>query len=1060
MWGRRAALAIATLSVLASFPVPLAIAVPDQLSAVAAAPDFSAFQPSAPVRAAMRAAGLGHLIGEDGTDGGSVGTLSSSSSSNDPPWSANKRIDDSTTGPQNEVGLAADASNNWYSGWNDNRGGTYMCGYTGSQDGGVTWSTNELYGGRLNQCGDPVISADPSSNALWRLAMPFSVSPYDSDLDLSKSTDGGKTWGPWVSAVSAGGGLNDKPWFAVDGQYIAVTWTFFGGGEISFIRSLDGGATWGGKQTFGSGQGTCVAIDGTGRTHMGWGTSTVKYHHSDDKGATWSPASPAQIGNGGSGGGTPRSNPLPGCAVSRDGKNVYWVWAGDTGGASEDVWVAVSNDGGANWIAQKKVNDDTNDARQVMPWVAVDAAGKAHLAWIDWRNGNPEAFYSSSTDNGATWSANSRISDGTGAQVSFQGDYDTIAAAPNGDVGFAWCDTRDPGGDGNVYFSKAAVGSGSSIAWINVTPPTANITADQTQQFAAAAFDTNGNQTNASFSWSATGGSVSPAGLYTPGPAGTFTVFANASGKSGTANVTVTSGALSTVSVTPNPATVPAGGGRQFTATGKDSKGNAVGITPTWSATRGNVSGTGGYTAPTAVGADTVTATDSGSGKSGAASVTVVAGPVVRIDVSPPTATITADQTQQYVAQGFDQYNNPAPVTPAWSASGGTISPAGLYTPNLVGTHTVTATANGTSATAQVTISAGALAKIEVSPPAASITADETQQFTAKGFDAKGNPVSISPQWSASPSGTVDSSGIFTPQKAESVVVTAKQGAVAGSATVTVRAGKAVSVEVDPPQATITADETKAFTATALDARGNVVAGAAFDWTTEEGSIAAGRYTPTKTGAWKVAAAARGTTAKGEAQVTVTPGKLVEVRVDPPTATLKVDESASFTAVALDSKGNEITAMAPEWSLTAKLGSIDSTGTFKATKPGTTEVTATYKEGALEISDSASVTVNPLDAGESISKLFGGSTNTLLFFAALAALVAGLVAAAIWSRRKRRWKDDYARAAGGPFGTLPPEQSLPPPAMPPGPPPPPPAGGEPGMPPAPPPPYLPPPPGY
>jgi len=786
---------------------------------------------------------------------------------------------------------------------------------------------------------------------------------------------------------------------------------------------------------------------------MGWGTSTVTHQYSDDNGATWN--GNQQIGNGGSGGGSPRSTPLPGCAVSADGKHVYWIWAGMTTGSSEDVWIAHSGDSGLTWSPQVKVNDDPSDSRQIMPWVAVDAANKVHVAWMDWRNGNPEAFYSSSADNGATWATNSRISDASGAAISFQGDYDQIAAAPNGDVGFAWCDTRTSGNEGDTYFSKAPLGTGGgSISRIDVAPTSANMTADQTQQFTATAFDQNGNQTNATFTWSASGGGVSSSGLYTPGPAGSFKVYANASGKSGTATVTVTPGALSTVSVTPTPVSVPAAGTRQFTAAGKDAKGNAVPITPTWAATRGNVSGAGLYTAPTAVGSDTVTATDSASSKSGSAAVTVIAGPVARIDLSPPTATITADQTQQYIAQGFDQYNNPAPVTPSWSSSGGTISPAGLYTPNIVGTYTVTATANGTTDTAQVTVTPGALARIEVSPPGASITADETAQFTAKGFDAKSNVVSFVAVWSVGGSGTIDQNGMFTPDKTGTMPVKASQGAISGSATVTVKAGQATSVAVDPPTKTITADETVTFTATALDAKGNAVVGAAFDWSTDEGGISGGKYTPKKTGSWTVTATVRSTTTKGEAQVTVTPGRLVDALVSPDTATLKVDESVSFTAVALDGKGNEIPTAVPKWSVKDAIGTVDAAGTFHSTKPGETEVTATFKEGALEIADSAMVTVTALDAGESLAKLFGGATNAMVFFIALAAIVAGLIGAAIWSRRKRKWKQDYSNASGGPFGGPPMEPAQ---NAPPGPPLPPfdPAVMQPG----PPPPYIPPPPG-
>jgi hypothetical protein len=713
--------------------------------------------------------------------------------------------------------------------------------------------------------------------------------------------------------------------------------------------------------------------------------------------------------------------PLPSCAVSDDGKHVYWVWAGRTTGSSEDVWMAHSGDSGSSWDTQKMINDDGSNARQVMPSVDVDAAGKVHVAWVDWRNGNPEAFYSSSTDNGGTWSANQRISDGTGPQALFQGDYDQIAVAPDGNVGFAWCDTRNAGNEGDIYFSKAKLGTGGgggSVAWINITPPSANITADQTQQFNAVAFDTKGNQTNATFTWSASGGSVSQAGLYSPGPAGTFNVYANASGKSGSASVTVTAGALAAVVVKPNPATVTVGTARQFTAEGADAKGNKLPVTPTWGAQQGSISGTGLYTAPTKTGTDTITATDTGSGKSGTAAVTLAAGPVTRIDISPPSATITADQTQQYVAQGFDQHGNPATVSPTWSAGGGAISAAGIYTPGAVGTFTVTGSANGTSGTAQVTVTPGALSRIEVEPNAASITADETAQFAAKGFDQKGNAVAVSPSWSAAPSGSVDATGKFTPALAGTVTVKASQGALSGTATVTVRAGQPRTVEVEPAAVTITADSSAQFTARALDSKGNEVSGAGFDWSADEGSVVNGRYTPTKTGEFTVVATARGTTASGEGSVTVTPGRIVTARIVPERASLKVDETLQFTAVALDGKANEVPDAVPVWSLKERLGSIGQDGRYTATRAGETEVIATFREGALEITDSAKVTVTALDAMESVGKLFGGATNAMLFFVVLAALVAGLLVAGLLASRTRKARET-AQMMGSPFTETP-----------------------------------------
>jgi hypothetical protein len=43
--------------------------------------------------------------------------------------------------------------------------------------------------------------------------------------------------------------------------------------------------------------------------------------------------------------------------------------------------------------------------------IAADSAGNFYCAWIDWRDGNPDVYFSSSFDRGKTWNANARLDD-------------------------------------------------------------------------------------------------------------------------------------------------------------------------------------------------------------------------------------------------------------------------------------------------------------------------------------------------------------------------------------------------------------------------------------------------------------------------------------------------------------------------------------------------------------------------------------------------------------------------------------------------------------------------
>jgi uncharacterized protein (TIGR03382 family) len=134
-------------------------------------------------------------------------------------------------------------------------------------------------------------------------------------------------------------------------------------------------------------------------------------------------------------------------------------------------------------------------------------------------------------------------------------------------------------------------------------------------------------------------------------------------------------------------------------------------------------------------------------------------------------------------------------VTPTWNvvSGGGSISAAGVFTAGTaMGTfaNTVRAEANGLTAFATVTVTAGPVVRIDVTPSTAQLLPGATQQFTAQGFDAFNNQVGVNPTWSASPAaGTVTPGGLFTAGMAPGTypsAVTATQGSASGSASVTV----------------------------------------------------------------------------------------------------------------------------------------------------------------------------------------------------------------------------------------------------------------------------------
>lgn len=297
----------------------------------------------------------------------------------------------------------------------------------------------------------------------------------------------------------------------------------------------------------------------------------------------------------------------------------------------------------------------------------------------------------------------------------------------------------------------------------------------------------------------------------------------------------LTNPAALTIVVSPNPHTMAVGTTQQFTAAGRDFNGGDADITPTWSvvAGGGTISSSGVFTAGTVPGTFTSTVQAQSNSIRSTATVTVTAGPIATIAITPTPVTLARSATQQYIAVAKDAYGNDVAFTPVWSvaAGGGTINADGLFTAGLTSgtfTNTVVATSGSINATGTVTVLPGALATIAVTPNPATLAISATQQFTATGRDASGNAVAITPAWSVlAGGGTIGAaSGLFTAGTSAGAftnTVLATSGGITGSATVNVVAGPLATIVVSPNPANMLVNATAQFTATGTDAGGNAV---------------------------------------------------------------------------------------------------------------------------------------------------------------------------------------------------------------------------------------------
>ncbi|MGB9585827.1 MAG: 6-bladed beta-propeller [Anaerolineales bacterium] len=119
-----------------------------------------------------------------------------------------------------------------------------------------------------------------------------------------------------------------------------------------------------------------------------------------------------------------------------------------------------------------------------------------------------------------------------------------------------------------------------------VSPSQAEIAINSEYQFYAIAVDKDGNPSKVSAEWSLYGtvGTIDASGLFKSlTKAGTALVTAKYGAFQASAYVTVKPGSLAKLTVSPSSVTLAVGDSYTFTATGEDSYGNEVDVSPTWS---------------------------------------------------------------------------------------------------------------------------------------------------------------------------------------------------------------------------------------------------------------------------------------------------------------------------------------------------------------------------------------------------------------------------------------------------------------------------------------------
>ncbi|HEV2750291.1 MAG TPA: Ig-like domain-containing protein, partial [Gemmatimonadales bacterium] len=452
------------------------------------------------------------------------------------------------------------------------------------------------------------------------------------------------------------------------------------------------------------------------------------------------------------------------------------------------------------------------------------------------------------------------------------------------------------------------------VASVTVSPATASLAVGATTQLTATPKDASGNPLSGRVvTWATSNASVatvSATGVVTGVGAGTATITATSEGQSGTATITAIQVPVASVTVSPATVILTVGATTQLTATPKDASGNPLsGRVVTWATSNASAVTVSASGLVTGVGAGAATITATSEGKSGTAAITVTNVPVASVTVSPATASLTVGGTTQLTATPKDSSGNPlSGRVVTWATSNtsvATVSASGLVTGAAAGAATITATSEGQSGSAVMTVTNVPVASVTVSPATASLTVGGTTQLTATPKDSSGNPLTgRTVSWTTSNStiATVSASGLVTAVAAGTATITATSEGKSGTATVTVTNAAVASVTVSPASASLTVGATTQLTATLRDALGNVLTGRAVTWTSTTPAVATVSATGLVTGV-----------AAGPALVTATSGGQsgsAAVTVSGQTPLYTLGNGANYYVAPTGSDGNPCSAAA------------------------------------------------------------------------------------------------------------------------------------------------------
>ena len=340
--------------------------------------------------------------------------------------------------------------------WTDGRDGNLEIYYKRSTDAGTTWGADTRL---TNSSGS---SYYPAITVSGNKVMVSWTDNRDGNYEIyfKKSEDNGNSWSSDVRLTN-NSSLSDYPSIDASGNNVVIAWqdNRDGNYEVYSKRSVDGGNNWDADQRLSSNSSfseyPSVTISGA-KVNIAWednrdGNREIYNKYSTDGGVSWSGENRL----------TNNSSQSTSASVTSEGDFVDLTWSDQRDGNWE-IYYKYSFDGGINFGPDQRLTNASGNS-----WYPSISTNDAfiHICWQDARDGNTEVYYKLSTDGGATWSNDLRLTNDPGAS-----NIPSINISGSA-LHVVWQDNRD--GNTEIYYKRNPSGNPIGIVPISNNIPSA-----------------------------------------------------------------------------------------------------------------------------------------------------------------------------------------------------------------------------------------------------------------------------------------------------------------------------------------------------------------------------------------------------------------------------------------------------------------------------------------------------------------------------------------------------------------------------------------------------------